>query len=124
MVGPRVKLSRPLQGFIVVLIITSTDETLDRVDFVIIVARSFTPEIITVVVTPIPPFSVVASIIAPKVAVVKTSAVVSGIVSSRRLLILLGYSDIFSDEFFCVVGVGIIFGRGEELGDYAWPLVQ
>ena len=90
----------------------------------VVVARLFTPEIVMVVKAPIPPFSVVAIIVAPRVAVVETSAVVSGVVSSRRLLVLLSSSDVFSDKFFCVVGVSIIFSRGEEFGDRARPLVQ
>jgi hypothetical protein len=124
-VGIRVKLARPLQGFIVVfLIIASTGEPLDCVDFMVVVTRSFTPEIVTVVVAPIPPFSVVMIIVAPKVAVVKTFAVVLGVISSRRLLVLLGSFDIFSDELFYVIDVGIIFGRADELSDRARPLAQ
>jgi len=124
-VGLRMKLAWPLQGFIVVfLIIASTGELLDCVDFVVIVVRSFTPKIIIVVAAPIPPFSMVAIIIAPKAAVVEMSTVVSGVISLWRLLVLLGSSNVFSDELFCVVGIGIIFGRGEELNNRARPLAQ
>jgi len=122
-VGLGVKLARPLQGFITVfLIIASTGEPLDCVDLVVVVARSLTPEMVIVVTAPIPPFSVVMIIIAPRVAVVEMSAVVSGIISLRRLLALLGSSDVFSDKLFCVIGVGIIFCYSEELSDHAQPL--
>jgi hypothetical protein len=124
-VGLRMKLAWPLQGFIVVfLIIASTGKLLDCVDFVVIVVRSFTPKIIIVVAAPIPPFSMVAIIIAPKAAVVEMSTVVSGVISLWRLLVLLGSSNVFSDELFCVVGIGIIFGRGEELNNRARALAQ
>jgi len=83
-VGFGMKLAWPFKGFIVVLlIITSTSKLFDCVDFLIIVVGSFTPEIITVVTTLVPPFSVVAVIGAPKAAFVKTSTVVSGVIPSR-----------------------------------------
>ena len=124
-VGLRVKLAWPLQGFVVVfLIITPTSEMLDCVDFMVVVTRSFTLEIVMVVATPVPPFSVVAIIVAPKAADVETFAVVSVVVPSRRLLVLLGSSDVFPNELFCVINIGVIFGRGEELGDLGWPLAQ
>ena len=124
-VGLGMKLAWLLQGFVVLfLIITSTSEPLDYVDFMVIVTRSFTLEIIMVVMTPVPPFSMVAIVVMPKAAVVETSAVVSVVVSSRRLLVLLGSSDIFPDELFCIVSIGIIFGRSEELGDRGQPYVQ
>ena len=113
-VGLGVKLAWPLQGFVIVfLIITLTGEMLDRVDFMVVVTRLFTLEITVVVATPVPPFSVVAIIIASKAVVV---------VPPRRLVVLLGSSDVFPDELFCVISVGIIFGRGEELSDRGWPL--
>ena len=119
------KLAWPLQSFIVVLlIIASTSKPLDCVDFMVVVTRSFTPEIITVVAAPVPPFSVVSVVSAPKAAVVESSAIVSGVVPLRRLLVLLDSFDICSDEFFCVVGIGVVFGCGEELGNRAWPLAQ
>jgi len=124
-VGLGVKLAQPVQGFIVVfLTITSTSEPLDRVDLMVIVVRSFIPQVIMVVAAPGPPFSVVTVIVTPRVVVVETFAVVSGIVSPRRLLVLLGFSDILSDKLFYVIGVGIIFGHGEELSDCAQPLAQ
>ena len=94
---------------------------LDCVHLVIVVARSLASEVIAVVATPIPPFSVVAVVATPKASVVETSVVV---VPSGRLLVLLGSSDVFSDELFCVVDVGIILGRGEEFGDRGRPLAQ
>ena len=122
-VGLEMKLAWPLQSFIVVLlIITSTSKPLDCVDFVVAVAKSFTPEIITVVTAPVPPFSVVSVVGALKAAVVEMSTVVSGVVPSRRLLVFLDSSDVFSEEFFCVIGIGVVFGCGEELCNRAWPL--
>jgi len=90
----------------------------------VVVARLFTPKVVMVVATSVPPFSVVAIIDAPRVAVVETSTVVSGTISSRRMLVLLSSSDVFSDKLFYVIGVGIIFSRGEELGDLARSLAQ
>ena len=90
----------------------------DCVHLVIVVARSFAPEIIAVVAAPIPPFSVV---VAPKASVVEMSAVV---VLSGRLLVLLGSPNVFSDELFCVIGVGVILGRGEDFSDRGRPLAQ
>jgi hypothetical protein len=69
-----------------------------------------------VVAVPVP---VVTIVVALKALVVETPVVV---VVSRRLLVLLSSSDVFSDEFFCVIGVGVILGCGEEFGDRAWPL--
>ena len=97
-----------------------TSETLDCVDLELVVARLFASEIITVVTTPIPPLSVVAIVVAPKASNVETSAVV---IPSGKLLILLGSSDVISDELFCVVGVGVVLGRGEEFGDHARPFL-
>ena len=124
-VGLGMKLAWPLQSFIVVLqIIASTSEPLNCVDFFVVVTRSFTPEIIMVVAAPVPPFSVITVVGVPKAAVVETSVVVSGVVPLRRLFVLLGSSDVFSHEFFCVVGIGVIFGRGGELSNCAWHLAQ
>ena len=121
-VGLRMKLAWPFQGFVVIfLIISSTSEALDCVDLVVVVARSFACDFIMVVTAPVPPFSVVAVVVAPKASVVKTSAVV---VPSGKLLVLLGSSDVFSDELFCIIVIGIILGRGEEFGDCARPLAQ
>ena len=113
------KLARPFQGFAVIfLIISSTGGTLDCIHLMVVVARSFAPEVIAVVAAPIPPFSVV---VAPKASVVETSAVV---VLSGRLLVLLGSPDVFYDELLCVIGVSVILGRGEEFGDRGRPLAE
>ena len=82
------KLASSFQGFIVVfLIVTATSKPLDRVDLMVIVTRSFTFEFITVVVAPIPSFSVVSIVVASRIAAVKPAAVVVSIVSSRRLVV-------------------------------------
>ena len=55
-VGLGMKLAWPLQRFVVVfLIITSLGKPFDCVDFVVVVMRSFTSEIDTVVTAPVPP---------------------------------------------------------------------
>jgi hypothetical protein len=103
---------------IVFLVVSPSIGTLDCVHLVIVVARSLASEIVAIVTTPVPPFSVVAVVTAVGILVVETPAAV---VSSGRLL---GSSYIFSDELFCVVGVGVVFGRGEELGNRGWPFAQ
>ena len=37
---------------------------------------------------------------------------------------MLGSSNIFLDELFSAISIGLIFGHGEELGDRGRPLVQ
>jgi len=91
---------------------------LDCVHLVVIVTRSLASEIIVVVVSPVPTFSVVAVVTATGVPVVEASTTV---ISSWRLV---GVSRIFSDEFFCVVGISVVFGRGEEFGDRGWSFAQ
>ena len=111
------KLAWSFQGLVVVfLIVSSPVGALDCVHLVIIVTRSLASEVIVVVTTPIPSFSVVAVIAAPRVSVVETS---TAVVLSRGLL---DSSDVVSDEPFCVVGVSVIFGRGEEFSDCGRPL--
>ena len=115
----RMKLARSFQGLLVVfLIVSSPVGVLDCVHLLIVVMRSFTSEVIAVVMAPIPPFLVVTVVTAPRVSVVQTS---TAIVPSGRLL---GSSDVFSDELFCIVGIGVIFGRGEEFSDRGRPLAQ
>jgi len=114
------KLAWPFQLFIVIfLIVSSTSETLDYVDLVVAVARSFASEIVTVIAAHVPPFSVVAVVAASEASVIETSAVV---IPSGKLLVLLGSSNVFSDELFYVIGV--ILGCGEEFGDRACPLAE
>jgi len=78
---------------------------------VVVVTRSLASEIVAVVASPIPTFSVVAVVTAAGVPVVEASTTV---VSSGRLI---GASRIFSDEFFRVIGINVVFGRGEEFGN-------
>jgi hypothetical protein len=111
------ELARSFQRHVIVfLIISSPVGTLDSVYLVIVVARSFASEVITVVAMPIPSFLVVAIIATMRVAVVEAS---TAVVSSRKAL---GSSNVFSDELFCVVGVGVILGCGEKFGDCGQPL--
>jgi len=78
---------------------------------VVVITRSLASKILAVVASAVPTFSVVAVVTAARVPVVEASTTV---VSSRRLV---GASRIFTDEFFCVIGISVVFGRGEELGD-------
>ena len=115
-VGLGMELARSFQRLVVVfLVVTPSVGTLDCVYLVIAVARSLASEIVTIIMTPVPPFSVVAVVAVAGIPVVKTA---TAIVSSRRLL---GSSYVFSDEFFCVVGTGVVLGCGEEFGDHGRP---
>ena len=90
----------------------------------VVVTGPFTPEFITVVTAPVPPLSEVPIIVAARIAAVKPPAAVTIIISSGRLVILLTSSDVFPDQFLRVIGVGVIFGSSEELGDRAQPLTK
>jgi len=118
-VGLRMELALSFQYLVIVfLVISPSVGTLDCVHLVVVVTRSLASEIVTVVATPVPPFSVVAVVAVARIPVVEASTT---IVSSGRLV---GSSHIFSDEFFCVIGVGVVFGRGKELSDRGWPFTQ
>ena len=91
---------------------------LDRIYLVVVVTRALASEVITIVTPSIPTFSVVTVVGATMVPIVETAATV---VSSRELV---GTSCIVPDELFCVVGVGIMFGRGKEFGHHRWPFAQ
>jgi len=111
------KLARSFQGLVVVFLIASSSVgTLDCVHLVIVVTRSLASKVIAVVAMPIPSFSVVAVVASLRIAIIETS---TAIVPSGRLL---DSSDVFSDELFCVVGVGVVFGCGEEFSDCGRPL--
>jgi len=111
------ELAWSIQCLVVVFLkISSSVGTLDCIYLVIVVARPLASEIVVVVATPIPPFSMLTVVVTVRVLDVETSTVV---ISSGRLL---GSSNIFSDELFCVVGVAVILGYGEEFGDCGWPL--
>jgi len=115
-VGLRMELARSFQRLVVVfLVVSSSIGTLDCVYLVIVVTRSLASEIVMIFTTPVPPFSVVAVVAAAGILVVKTPAAV---ISSGRLL---DSSYILSDELFSVVGVGVVFGRSEEIGDRGRP---
>jgi len=116
MVRLEMELAWPFQCLVVVfLVVPSSIGTFDCVHLMIVVARSLASEIITVVATPVPTFSVVTVIVVAWISVIKTT---TAIVSSGRLL---GSSHVFADELFCVIGIGIIFGRGEEFSDRGRP---
>jgi len=113
------KLAWSFQGLVVVFLIISLPVgALDCVHLVIVVTRSLASEVIAVVMGPIPSFSVVAVIVSLRVLVVKTT---TAVVPSGRLL---DSSDVFSDELFYVIGVGVIFGCGEEFSNRGWPFAQ
>jgi len=113
------ELARSFQRLVVIFLVVSPPiRALDRVYLVVMVARALAPEVIAVVTPPVPTFSMVAVVSATMVPVVKMSATV---VSLRRLV---GASLILSDEIFCVVGIIVVFCRGEELGHRGRPFVQ
>jgi hypothetical protein len=100
---------------VVFLVVSPSIGALDCIYLVIVVARSLASEINTIVTTPVPPFSAVAVVATAGIPVVETP---TAVVSSGMLL---GSSYVFSDELFCVVGIGVILGCGEELGDCGRP---
>ena len=119
MVGLGMELAWSFQCLVVVfLIIPSSIGTLDCVYLVIVVARSLASEVVTMVLAPIPYFSVVAVVAAAGIPDVETS---TAVVSSGWLL---GSPYIFSNEFLCVVDIGIVLGCGEEFSDRGRPLKQ
>jgi hypothetical protein len=101
-----------------------TSELFDCVDFMVVVTRSFTLEFIKVVAAPVTSFSEVPIIIMLRIVIVKPSTVVAIIVSSGKVVALLAPCDVFSNQFLHVVGIGVIFGGSEELGDHARPLAK
>jgi len=118
-VGLGMELARSFQYLVVVFqVVSSSVGTLDCVHLVIVVARSLGSEIVMIFTTPVPPFSVVAVVAAAGIPVVETP---TAVLSSRRLL---SSSYIFLDELFCVDGIGVVFGHGEELGDRGRPFAQ
>jgi len=115
-VGHGMELAWSFQHLVIVFMVVSPSiETLDCVHLVIVVARSLASEIVTIVTTPVPPFSVVVVVAAAGILVVE---IPTAVVSSGRLL---DSSYIFADELFCIVGIGVVFGRGEELSDRGQP---
>jgi len=117
-VGLGMELAWSFQRLVVVFLVVSPSiGALDCIYLMIVVARSLASKIVTIITTPVPPFSVVAVVATAGIPVVETP---TAVVSSRRLL---GSSYVFSDEIFCVVGVGIILGYGEELVDCGRPFV-
>ena len=90
------ELAWSFQGLaIVLLIVTTTSESFDCVDLMIVVTGSFTPEFITVVSVPVPSFSEVPIIVAARSVTVKLPAVVLIVVLSGRLVVLLTSSEVF-----------------------------
>jgi len=97
-VGFGMELAWTFYGFVVVLlIVTTTSESLDCVDFMVVVTMSFTPEFIMVVAAPVTSFFEVPIIIMARIAIIKPSTVVAIIISSGSVIVLLAPSDVFSD---------------------------
>jgi len=108
-VGLGMELAQSFQRLVIVfLVISPSVGTLDCVHLVVVVMRSLASKIVTVVAMPVPPYSVVVVVAAARVPVVEASTIV---VSSGRQV---GSTHFFSDEFFCVIGIGVVFGHGEE----------
>jgi hypothetical protein len=109
-VGLGMELAWSFQRFVVVFLVVSPSiGTLACVYLVIIVVRSLASEIVTIITMPVPPFSVVVVIATAGIPVVETP---TAIISSGRLL---GSSYVFSDEFFCVVGIGVVLAVARSL---------
>jgi len=85
---------------------------------VVVVTRALASEVIAFVTPPVPAFSVVPIVGATMVPIVETT---STVISSRGLV---GTSRIVPDEFFCVVGVGVVFSHGKKLGHRCWSFAQ
>ena len=116
-IGFGMELAWPFQRLVVVfLVVSSPIWALDCIHLVIVITGSLTPEIVAIVTSRVPSFSVVA--VATEVPVVEASTTV---VSSWKLV---GASRIFSNELFYVIDISIIFGRGEELGNRGRPFTQ
>jgi len=114
-----VELARSLQRLVIIfLVVPPSVGALDCIHLVVVIARAPAPEIITIVTPPIPTFSMVAVVGATVVPVIKTTTTV---VPSRRLV---GTPRILSDEFFYVIGIGVVFCRGKELSHRGWPFAQ
>ena len=110
-IGLGMELAWSLQRLVVVFLVVSPPiGALDCIHLVVVVTRSLAPEVVTIFTSSDPTFSVVAVVNATRVPVVEAS---TAVVSWGRLV---GTSRIFSNEFFCVVGIGVVFCCGEELG--------
>jgi len=113
------QLTWSLQRLVVVfLVVPPPNGTLDGIHPVVVVSRALASEVITIVTPPIPTFSVVVVVV---VTMVLVDEMTTTVVSSRGLV---GTSRIVPDELFCIVGVGIIFCHGKELGHRRWPFAQ
>jgi len=109
------QLAWSLQRLVVVFLVVSPPiGTLDHIHLVVVVTRALAFEVIAVVTPLVPAFSVVSIVGATRVPIVETT---STVISSRGLV---GASRIVPDEFFCVVGVGVVFSRGKKLGHRCW----
>ena len=118
-IGLGMELAWSFQRLVVVFLVVSPSiGALDCVHLVVVVTRSLASEIIAVVTSPIPTFSVVAVVATARVPVVEASATV---ISSGRLV---DASHTFSDEFFCVIDISVVFCCGEELGKRGRPFAQ
>ena len=111
------QLAWSLQRLVVVfLVIPPPVGALDCIHLVVVVAGALSSEVVAVVTSPT--FPVIAVVGATMVPVVEATTT---IISSRRLV---GSPRIILDEFFCVVGVGVVFSRGKKLGHRCWPFAQ
>ena len=89
-VGLGMELAWSFQCLVIVfLVVVPSIGTLDCVHLVIVVARSLASEIIAIVTTPVPPFSVVAVVAAAGVSVVETPAAIVSWGGAARLLLHL-----------------------------------
>jgi len=119
MVGLWMQLARSLQRLVVVfLVVPPPVGALDCIHLVVVVTGALSSEIVVIVAPPVPTFPVIAMVGATVVPVVEATTT---IILPRRLV---GTSRSVPDKFFCVVSVGVILSRGEELGHRCWPFAQ
>jgi len=118
-VGLWMQLAWSLQRLVVVfLVVPLPIGALDCIHLVVVVAGALSSKIVAIVAPPVPTVLVITVVGATMVPVVEATTT---IVSPRRLV---RSSRIIPDEFFCVVGVGLVFGRGKKLGHRCWPFAE
>ena len=94
------------------------------VDLMVVVAGPLTPKVVTVVAAPIPSFPPFLVVVAARIATVEYPTVAAVLIPSRRVVKLLASSNILSDQFFRVIGVGVVLGGSEKLGDRGRPFTK
>jgi len=121
----RMELAWTLQSLVVVvLVVMMTSEHFDHVDLMVVIVGPLTPKVVMVVTAPIPSFPPFLVVIAARITTIESPIVVMVVISSRRVVGLLASSNVFSDQFFRVMGVGIVLGGSEKLGNRGRPFTK